>query len=848
MLNEIQKKYEKLQTIHHTFENQVLQNPNAIAVACDDKEMRYTELNCKANQLAHYLVEEGIRTDDLVAICVDRSFDMMIGLLAILKAGAAYLPIDPNYPHDRIEFTLNDSKAKIVLTQELIKESLPKIQTKQVCIDTFDLSKYPQSNVENDAKVNDLAYVIYTSGTTGRPKGVMLEHANVDRLFKSTEQYFDFNKNDIWSFFHSFAFDFAVWEIWGALLYGGKVVIVPYSISRSPEEFYKLLIKEKITILNQTPSAFKQLIEVDKYNETKLTSLRSVVFGGEKLEFSSLGPWYEKYDDDMPQLVNMYGITETTVHTTYNALCKNDILNDKSLIGHTLCDLGCYVLDSECEPVPKGEAAELYIIGDGLARGYLNQLQLTNERFMPNPFIPNSKMYKTGDLVRFTEDGNIEYLGRTDDQVQLRGFRIELGEIEQQLLHIDTLKEAIVLLKEDTSGQKILVGYVKTHQKIDIQNIKASLLKNLPEYMIPNTFIQVENMPLTINGKIDKKALLKLDVKYVSSSKYVPPKNKIEESLVSIFSEVLKIEKIGINDDFFELGGNSLLVVGLLSKINKSFNKSLSLTAIFQASNVLKLSTVIEKGSDALDILLPIQIQGKENPIFAVPGIGGTGLEYELLSRTLGKGQPFYVLQSVGFDGKRRFLSTVEAIAKENVKFIKDFQPQGPYRIMGFSFGGTVAFEMARLLGDEVEGLMMLDTFPSTKKNLWGKFLIYIKRIDMIFLLKHYLDKLHNKKKDRSLAMKKVINNNYICGMKYKVKPLKVNIDIALVCTEYRQHSTINTASAWDGLTVTDMSIYKLKGGHIDIIRERGVRELSTLVQEYFTSIKKEEKALLKNP
>lgn len=844
MLNEIQKKYEQLETIHYTFEQQVLQNPNSIAVVYDEKEMTYTELNCKANQLAHYLVEEGIGTDDLVAICVDKSFDMMIGLLAILKAGGAYLPIDPNYPHDRIKFTLSDSKAKIVLTQEVVKGSLPKIKTKQVCIDTLDLRIYPKSNIKNDTQVNDLAYVIYTSGTTGRPKGVMLEHANVDRLFKSTEQHFNFNKNDIWSFFHSFAFDFAVWEIWGALLYGGKVVIVPYFVSRSPEEFYKLLIKEKITILNQTPSAFKQIIEVDKHSEMKLTSLRSIVFGGEKLEFSSLSPWYEKYDENMPQLVNMYGITETTVHTTYNALSKKDILNDKSLIGNTLCDLGCYVLDSEYQPVSIGEAAELYIIGDGLARGYLNQPKLTDERFMPNPFIPNSKMYKTGDLVRYTEDGNIEYLGRTDDQVQLRGFRIELGEIEQQLLQIDMLKEAVVLVKEDTSGQKILVAYIKTRKKVNIQDIKSSLLKNLPEYMIPDTFIQVESMPLTINGKIDKKSLLKLEVKFFSSSKYVTPKGKIQEELVLIFLEVLKVDKIGINDDFFELGGNSLLVVSLLSKINKLFNTSLSLATIFQAPNVFKLSNVIEDGTNPLDILLPIQTQGDENPIFAVPGIGGTGLEYALLSRTLGQTQPFYVLQSIGFDGKRHFLPTVEAIAAENVKLIKSFQPQGPYRIMGFSFGGTVAFEMARLLGSEVEGLMMLDTFPSTQKNLWGKFLLNIKRIDTVFILKHHLDRLRNKKKDRSLAMKKVINNNYICGVKYKAKPLKTNIDIALICTEYRQHEKIDTQSAWDGLTVSDMSIYKLKGGHIDIIRERGVQELSNVVKEYFTSIQNQDRVL----
>ncbi|WP_192881645.1 non-ribosomal peptide synthetase [Nostoc sp. CENA543] len=468
--NNTEIQYPQDKCIHQLFEEQVERSPNAVAVIFENQQLTYQQLNERANQLAHYLQTKGVKPEVLVGLYLERSLEMVVGLLAILKAGGAYVPLDPSYPAERITYTLQDAAVPVLLTQKSLLPSLAKNQATVVCLDADweIIAASSQDNVRVNVQPHNLAYVIYTSGSTGKPKGVLINHQNVVRLFAATEDWFHFGASDVVTLFHSIAFDFSVWELWGALLHGGRLVIVPYWVSRDPSAFHTLLRQEQVTVLNQTPSAFRQLIRVEELGgtgESKL-NLRLVIFGGEALEPQSLQPWFERYGDQSPQLVNMYGITETTVHVTYRPLTLADVNSSQSLIGVPIPDLQLYILDEQLKPLPIGIKGEMYIGGAGLARGYLNRPELTAERFINNPFSdePDAKLYKTGDLGRYLENGDIEYLDRIDNQVKIRGFRIELGEIEAALVKHPEVREAVVIARTDQPGDKRLVAYlVATH-------------------------------------------------------------------------------------------------------------------------------------------------------------------------------------------------------------------------------------------------------------------------------------------------------------------------------------------------------------------------------------------------
>ncbi|PKD39817.1 non-ribosomal peptide synthetase, partial [Methylomonas sp. Kb3] len=444
--------------------------------------------------------------------CIERSLEMVIGLLGILKAGGAYVPMEPNSPRERIAYQLQDTGAKLLVTKAQLMSTLPEAEIAWVGIDSEwpEIEKCSKGNPNVTAFASQLAYVIYTSGSTGLPKGVMISHREVLRLFAATERQFRIGCQDVWTMFHSFAFDFSVWEIWGALLYGGRLVIVPHCVSRSPDEFRLLLKQEKVTVLNQTPSAFLQLMHTDAQQADSIESLRLVIFGGEALEPYKLKSWFERYGDQRPQLVNMYGITETTVHVTYRALTMQDAEAAASPIGRPIADLQTYLLDASLNLCPVGCGGELHVGGAGLARGYLNRPELTAERFIPNPFgKPGSRLYKSGDLAKYPVDGDMEYLGRIDHQVKIRGFRIELGEIEAQLLAHPEVKEAAVLAREDQPGDKRLVAYLVADSfgSLPIDILKTYLRLALPDYMVPSAFVVLDEMPLTVNGKFDRKRL-----------------------------------------------------------------------------------------------------------------------------------------------------------------------------------------------------------------------------------------------------------------------------------------------------------------------------------------------------
>ncbi|MHC5747805.1 MAG: amino acid adenylation domain-containing protein, partial [Nostoc sp.] len=595
--NNTKVEYPQKQCIHELFETQVQKTPDAVAVVFEDEQLTYQELNTRANQLAHYLRSLGVKPEVLMGICVERSLSMVIGLLAILKAGGAYVPLDSAYPPERLAFILQDAAISVLLTQQHLIENLPQHETRVVCLDTDweSVAQQTSHNVINDCTTDNLAYIIYTSGSTGQPKGVLVNHSNVVRLLAATESWYNFNQQDVFSLFHSIAFDFSVWEIWGALLYGGKLVVVPYWLSRSPEEFYQLLLTQQVTVLNQTPSAFRQLIQVEEsLDNINDLSMRKVIFGGEALQIESLRPWFERHGDQSPQLINMYGITETTVHVTYRPLTMADLeVGSASLIGRPIPDLQVYLLDRYGQPVPIGIPGEMYIGGAGVVRGYLNRPELTPVRFIPNPFSDkaNARLYKSGDLARYLPNGDIEYLGRIDHQVKVRGFRIELGEIEAVISQYPAVRETVVIVSDDSEDSKRIVTYVvlQKEQTLTVPELRGFLESKLPSYMVPAAFVILEALPLTSNGKIDRRALPAPDnARPELEEVFVAPRTKEEKTLAEIWAEVLGLEQVGIHDNFFALGGDSIRSIQVQSRAREK-GLNFSIQQLFRHQTIYQL-------------------------------------------------------------------------------------------------------------------------------------------------------------------------------------------------------------------------------------------------------------------
>ncbi|QXI25592.1 non-ribosomal peptide synthetase [Pseudomonas vanderleydeniana] len=567
--------------LHQLFEERVALDPWAPAVSLEGQTLSYGELNARANCLARYLRTLGIGPDALVGLCVERSLEMLVGVLAILKAGGAYVPLDPVYPSERLHLLLADSAPAVVLTHAPARPSLTAackgLQSKPRLLDLeADATRWAERPAENlnpeeqGLTAHHLAYVIYTSGSTGTPKGVMIEHAQVARLFSSTAAQFGFNADDVWTLFHSFAFDFSVWEIWGALLHGGRLVIVPTLTSRTPADFYQLLCEQGVTVLNQTPSAFRSLMGAQA-RSTAAHSLRQVVFGGEALEMTTLKPWFADPRNSDTQLVNMYGITEITVHATYLALQPEDAEQPGSPIGRPLADLRCYLLGANGQLLPIGAEGEIHIGGAGVARGYLNRAQLTAERFIDNPFVPGERLYRTGDLARYRADGSLEFLGRNDFQVKIRGFRIELGEIEASLARCAGVRDAVVIAREDQPGEPRLVAYYTCAEGAvpSARELRTQLAAALPEHMVPAAYVSLEALPLTANGKLDRQALPAPDDSAFGTRPFSAPQGPVESALAEAWAHVLGRERIGRDDNFFALGGHSLSALRVLERLRR---------------------------------------------------------------------------------------------------------------------------------------------------------------------------------------------------------------------------------------------------------------------------------------
>ncbi|HZW31370.1 MAG TPA: amino acid adenylation domain-containing protein, partial [Isosphaeraceae bacterium] len=618
--------------LHRRFEAQAARTPEAIALTCGDQHLSYHALDARAGRLARSLRALGVGPDVLVGLCAERSAELVVGLLAILKAGGAYLPLDPVHPPERLGFQLTDSGAAVLLIQPHLAEHLPPHAARVVELEPIDGPEPPTDGPLPDGGTTPehLAYVIYTSGSTGTPKGVPVTHANVARLFTATQPWFHFDAADVWTLFHSFAFDFSVWEIWGALLHGGRLVVVPYLVSRSPEQFHQLLRAERVTVLNQTPSAFRQLIRADESAGGADLALRWVIFGGEALELQSLRPWFERHGDTAPRLVNMYGITETTVHVTYRPIARGDLESGSgaSPIGRAIPDLRLYVLDRHLEPVPPGMVGEAFVGGAGVARGYLGRSGLTAERFVPDPFSgrPGARLYRSGDLVRLRRDGELEYIGRSDRQVKIRGFRIELGEIEAALARQPVLREAVVVARPDPRGDTRLVAYLVPRRAgaPAAVELHRRLKGSLPDYMVPAVFVTLDSLPLTANGKVDLEALPAPDWDRVADggAGFVAPRGPIEEALAEIWAELLGSHRFGAHDNFFERGGHSLMAIELLARIRQTLEAEVPLKDFLDEPSLAHLARLIERSladgtASQAPPLLPVSRDGPLPASFA---------------------------------------------------------------------------------------------------------------------------------------------------------------------------------------------------------------------------------------
>ena len=590
------------QCAHQLIEAQAARRPEAIALRFKGESLSYGELNLRANRLAHRLHEQGVGPEVRVGLAVERGFEMIVGLLAILKAGGAYVPLDPDSPAERLAYLLDDSGIALLLTQPALVERLSLPESLPVLMLDADLSGYSEADPLSFSTPAQLAYVIYTSGSTGRPKGTLLTHHNLMRLFAATEDWFGFGQQDVWTLFHSYAFDFSVWEIFGALLHGGRLVIVPREVTRSPEDFHRLLIDEQVTVLNQTPSAFRQLIPVACASPAEL-ALRRVVFGGEALDVPGLRPWFERFGDQTPQLVNMYGITETTVHVSYRPITLADTFDSASPIGVAIPDLSWYVLDADFNPVAQGCSGELHIGHAGLARGYHNRAALTAERFVPDPFGDGGRLYRTGDLARWRGEGVIDYAGRIDHQVKIRGFRIELGEIEARLKTHPQVQDAVVLSRDNQLIAYTVrrSGFIRDEDAAIRTHIRDHLKTTLPDYMIPAHLILLDAFPLTGNGKLDRKALPAPDASQLQAA-FVAPETPLQQELAAIWAEVLKVERVGLHDNFFELGGHSLLAVQLLARVRERLQHEIGLRDLFEQPTLAAFSAAVEKKTDAIDL------------------------------------------------------------------------------------------------------------------------------------------------------------------------------------------------------------------------------------------------------
>ncbi|MBV9479785.1 MAG: amino acid adenylation domain-containing protein [Acidobacteria bacterium] len=713
--NSTQKTFKPDFDLGGLFEQQTERTPGAIAAVAGDRKLSYAELNARANQLARYLRKRGVRPEVLVGISLNRSLDMLVSILAVLKAGGGYVPLDPAYPKSRIQAMLEDSGTAIIITEKSLEEHLPPGR-ELICLDqeSARLHSEPNQNLDGMAEARNLAYVLFTSGSSGRPKGVAVEHRQAANFIQWAQTVFSAEELAGTLFSTSVCFDLSVFEMFAPWSVGGTVILAE-NILRLPE----IARLNRITLLNTVPSAMAELVRSVHLPDSIIT----INLAGEPLSPVLVADLYSR--TGVRHVYNLYGPTEATTYATYTRVESGAEVT----IGKPIANAQAYVLDTHLNPVPLGAVGELYLGGAGVARGYIGRPDLTAERFLPDPFAsrPEARVYRTGDLCRCRVDGTLEYLGRRDHQVKLRGFRIELGEIESVLERFAPVQQAVAMVA-DVEREQRLVAYVvaKPGKEVSTAQLRHHAEQHMPAYMVPSIYLLLEKLPLTSNGKVDRRALPTPGVTRQNPAE-LTPRDEVERMLVKIWTRVLRLPSVGVIENFFELGGHSLLAVRMLAEVRKETGQEIPLATLFQGATVEYLARVLRNGSARQhEMVVPVQPEGSKPPLFGIVVPGANPLGYLALSRHLGKDQPIFEIQGPGPRLRRPYMATeFEALAAEYIRAMKATQPHGPYYLAGMCEGARIAFDMARLLeaaGESVGLLAILDTWVlenSQNRLLW---------------------------------------------------------------------------------------------------------------------------------
>lgn len=700
--------------LHELFEQQAERSPEARAVTFEGRHLTYGELNRRSNQVAHRLKMLGAGPDVLVGLFLERSPEMLVGILGILKAGAAYVPMDPEYPKERLGYILQDSRAPIVVTQKSLTDDLPDFSGRLVCLDAdwADIAREREHNLPSEAAPQHLAYVLFTSGSTGRPKGVALEHHSAVTFVQWASRVFSPEDLAGVLFSTSVCFDLSVFEMFVTMNAGGTIIIAPNAL-----HLPGLSARNEVTLINTVPSAMTELLHMGAVP----LSVRVVNLAGEALSEALVEQIYAQ--TKVERVYNLYGPTEATTYSTYTLVPRGCPVT----IGRPIANTQAYILDAHRNLAPRGVLGELYLAGEGLARGYYGRPDLTDERFVPNPFDPRpgARMYRTGDLCRWLPDKTIQYLGRLDHQIKLRGFRIELGEIEATLDRYPGIRQSLLMAREDQPGQKRLVAYVVPEPGTTVQtdDLRLYVKQRLPEFMLPSSIVVLEAFPLSPNGKIDRKRLPGPDEQAVEPSReYVAPRDPLEQVLAQLWAKVLRVGRVGLHDNFFELGGHSLLAVRMIVEIEKLYKKRLPLATLLQAPTIDALAAVLrrEHWTPSWSSLVPIRPGGARPPLFLFHSHGGNVLEYYPLAERLDADQPVYAIQAKGLDGHIVRNRSLEEMVRGYIAEIRSLQPEGPYYVGGFCFGGLAALEAARQLSASGEDVALVAMIQTTHPSLTG--------------------------------------------------------------------------------------------------------------------------------
>ncbi len=866
--------------LHELFEEQAKAQPQKIAVMTEDKGWTYGELNERANQLAKVLRRLGVTAGQHIGICVERSLDMVAGLLGILKAGGVYVPLDPDYPQNRLDEIINDAALRCLLTQEKFIQQFKTCQLPVMRLDDEALFQYEDTpDLESVSQPDHCAYIIYTSGTTGQPKGVMVEHRALVNFVRAATERYGITSQDRVLQFSSISFDAAAEEIYLALINGGTLILRTEDMIASTRAFFDQCGRWGITMLDIPTTYWHQL--VTDMGEEKIfelpESLKTIIIGGERVLPAKVEQWFE-LEGNKPVLINSYGPTEATVVATTKRLEKEDTLNGEIPIGRPLANVNIVVLDPHLEPVPTGVPGELYIGGAGLARGYWNDPKLTEKKFIHWTQDKRSavRLYKTGDRVRCLADGNIQFLGRIDQQVKIRGFRIELEEIESILTQAPSVKQAVVMAKEEAPGEKFLVAFIVTDSdEKDVSVIREFMKMRLPIYMVPVSIVVLPSIPVTVSGKYDRRALQRLTFQKGNKVRnYVAPRDTIEKRLCEIWAEVLKSERVGIKDDFFDLGGHSLLAVVLAARVKKYFNVEISLVTLFHDPTVENLANLIHRSHDAdlTSPLIKIQDKGNDSPFFCVLPVGGSVLLYRDLAQAIGDDQDFYAFQPMGLDQSDEPLEKVEEIARFYLRFLRTVQPGGPYKLGGWSIGGVIAFEMARQLqipGEEVSILVMIDShFCQPHQQMIAKNIISDDTALILAMsrelnkvlgdnIEYSIPKLRSMSKDEQLSyiFEQACRENLLpAGVEptyfnrlfemykanihalFQYRPQAYSGPAVLFSSEQDDQSFFgNPAKEW-GKYIPSIDFHTIPGNHYTMLQKPNINILAQLMRGYFKS------------